>query len=110
MIEALSTGKVSECKQVSRQIDNFTYGGSALHWVGTLPSRIYVLNAGELRSDIIYVFHDAGHLGIDNIYNAVARYAYWPYMFDAVANYVSSCHDCQTKGPKSAASRAASTF
>ena len=73
ILEALANSGASRNKKVSRKLSHYSYDGTFLHWVGTYPSRIYVLSTGSLRSEIIENFQKPNHLGIEKTYNVDYR-------------------------------------
>ena len=61
-------------------------------------SMIVVPDVGDLRHDIIALYHDppfAGHLGRDKTQHSVMRQFWWPGLGLDVAQFVSSCDLCQ---------------
>lgn len=87
---------VSSNDKVNRQQANYKFDGTLLHWVGTYNPRVYIPDVESLRSEVMDGFHSSGYLGTDKVFNSIARHAYWPNMYDDVANYVASCRDCQS--------------
>ena len=64
--------------------------------------RIYVPAYQNLRSSLLYEFHDlpvAGHLGWKKSYHALAQNYYWPGMSEAVHKHVIACPTCQRGKP-----------
>ena len=59
--------------------------------------RIYVPDYQNLRSALLYEFHDlpvAGHLGWRKCYQALGQNYYWPSMNEAVHEHVLACPTC----------------
>ena len=70
----------------------------------TRSGRLYVPSTKEesLRTRLLAEAHDAppsGHLGRDKTYERLARYFYWPRLFQQVASYCNSCETCQAVKP-----------
>jgi len=60
--------------------------------------RIYVPDYQNLRSALLYEFHDlpvAGHLGWRKCFQALGQNYYWPGMSEAVHEHVIACPTCQ---------------
>lgn len=95
LLATLRDGKPPPSEKVQRQIPNYKYSQNVLYWTGGVKPRVYIPNTGDLRSDIISGFHNTGHLGTDKVFNACARDAFWPRMYNDVAQYIRSCKDCQ---------------
>ena len=65
----------------------------------------YLLQAPDcLKADILWHGHDSrmggGHTGIERTYDRIASLFTWEDIMQDVADYVKSCHTCQTKGDK----------
>lgn len=96
IIKMIQDGATVEDKTVARQLINFTYDGSYIHYAGTHEARVYVPDVGSLRADIIRSIHDTGHLGKDKTYNGLARSTYWPRMYEDVSQFIRSFRECIT--------------
>ena len=60
--------------------------------------RIYVPDVDNLRSRVLFEFHDsplAGHQGANRTYEKLSREYYWPKMERDVKDYTRSCDTCQ---------------
>ena len=60
--------------------------------------RLFIPDVDALRATILGEYHDpacAGHLGRDKTLEAVTRHYYWPGISRDVAEYVSTCPECQ---------------
>lgn len=77
------------------QKGNYSYADGFLCWIGSGPSRVYFPDTDGLRLEITKYFHDTGHLGIDKVYNACTRQAFWPKMYEEIYRYINGCRDCQ---------------
>jgi hypothetical protein len=78
-------------------------------------NKLKILDSGELilssenndricvpeaaRNDIIKIYHENSHTGIEITNSRIADKYYWPKMKDAVANFVRSCKYCQLNKP-----------
>ena len=51
------------------------------------------------RNDIIKIYHENSHTGIEITNSRIADKYYWPKMKDAVADFVRSCKYCQLNKP-----------
>ena len=63
------------------------------------PDRLYIPNANDLRTDILYWHHDvpwAGHCGIERTLDRVQRQFFWPNMKADIKTYIESCTSCAT--------------
>jgi hypothetical protein len=70
----------------------------------TRNGRLYIPSLPEetLKTRLLAEAHDApasGHLGRDKTYERLARYFYWPRMFQQVAEYCNTCDTCQAMKP-----------
>ena len=83
--------------KVNRKRAKYIFYGALLHWVGTYTLRAYIPDVDNLRSEVREGFYNGGHLVTNKVFNSIKRHAYWPNMYDDVANYVTSCGDCQSK-------------
>lgn len=57
----------------------------------------------EKRRDILLECHDeilGGHGGVRSTYDRITKQYFWPKMRQDIANYVKSCHICQTTKPQ----------
>jgi hypothetical protein len=66
------------------------------------PPRVVVPLDEELRTRILYEFHDSpigGHLGREKTFLAISRDFYWPHMYKWVRKYVRTCDMCQRVKP-----------
>ena len=66
------------------------------------PPRIVVPLDEDLRTRILYEFHDSptsGHLGREKTFLAISRDFYWPHMYKWVRKYVRTCDMCQRVKP-----------
>lgn len=64
---------------------------------------VYVPDDPEVKRWILELYHDsipAGHPGISNTLEMVARNYYWPRMSDYVRRYVEGCETCQRTKPR----------
>lgn len=78
-------------------------------------NKLKILDSGELiisaenndricvpeaaRNDIIKIYHENSHTGIEITNSRIANKYYWPKMKDAVADFVRSCKYCQLNKP-----------
>jgi hypothetical protein len=61
------------------------------------PPRIVVPLDEDLRTRILYEFHDSpmgGHLGREKTFLAISREFYWPHLYKWVRKYVRTCDMC----------------
>jgi hypothetical protein len=68
-----------------------------------LGDKIYVPNALDARTHVIYQCHNAltaGHLGRDKTLHLVNRLFFWPNITGTVEEYVNSCQVCQITKPR----------
>jgi len=66
------------------------------------PPRIVVPNDHDLRTRILYEFHDSptsGHLGREKTFLAISRDFYWSHLYKWVRKYVRTCEVCQRVKP-----------
>lgn len=96
MIKCLNGDEEAVDEKIKRQAMNFEHDGDFIFWTGSNENRVYVPETQGIRESIIAGFHDGSHLGTDKTYNSIARSAYWPHLYEDVAKYVASCHDCQS--------------
>jgi hypothetical protein len=64
--------------------------------------RIVVPNDNDLRTRILYEFHDSpssGHLGREKTFLAISRDFYWSHLYKWVRKYVRTCEICQRVKP-----------
>ena len=53
---------------------------------------------------ILHVYHDlylAGHQGINKMHDTLRQLYYFPNMYDCIRKYLISCHNCQSRRPRS---------
>ena len=66
--------------------------------------RIVVPNDDDLKSRLVYEYHDTpigGHLGREKTYAAISAHFWWKNMYKWVHRYVRSCDICQRVKPTS---------
>jgi hypothetical protein len=62
-------------------------------------TQVVVPNSTPIKARILRDLHDsaiAGHPGVDRTYQSVRRWFWWRGMLRDIAEYVHSCHSCQT--------------
>jgi transposase InsO family protein len=72
--------------------------GRTQHGLTPTRGRVYIPNDGELRVEIIKLFHNnvtCGHRDADGTYMHVAEDYYFPNMHRVVQQVVKNCEDCQ---------------
>lgn len=96
LIEALTNNNSSTIdKKIAKIKDKFKYENGFLYWTGTPHVRTYVPDHGDLRHEIIKSFHEPGGFGKNKTFNSCSQYVYWPSLYDDIAAFVKTCHDCQ---------------
>ena len=89
---------------VRASVQRYSYRDQLL-WYQVSPTdapRIVVPANDEVRSRILYEYHDAptsGHVGREKTYVAVAAQFYWRRMYKYVERYVRGCATCQSVKP-----------
>ena len=93
--------KVSLSDALRASLHRFSYGDRLLYY-RVHPSdtpRIVVPSCEDLRSRILYEFHDTpmgGHIGREKTYAAVSARYYWRHMYKHVERYIRKCAACQS--------------
>ena len=85
--------------------DHLWYLASSDDVAVPVERRLYVPDVAELRATLLSEHHDpacAGHLGRDKTLEALSRQFFWPGMARDVAEYVSTCRECQAVKASSA--------
>ena len=52
----------------------------------------------NLRSHVISLSHDLGHLGVRKTQSKIMKYFFWPGLTKDVSHYIKVCHACQLAG------------
>ena len=85
--------KVQEDRLLQQQKE-YKVDKSRLLWC---MRRLYVLEAGDIRSNILTKFHWApylGHLGYQKMIFVIKRHIFWPMLKVDIAMFIVKCYEC----------------
>lgn len=89
---------LQDVSQGTQVADILIDGSGILYDTSQGTPRVYVPDNPELRTKILYEFHDtptSAHFGVEKTLEHVSRQFSWPKMRETVATYIKTCDACQ---------------